>query len=260
MPTPTPARAGAVPADRPVPRHRATSPIRKWWIFTALAGILLTLLLAANTMRPGRTSAGAPPVTTAAAEEQCRFTNASADVPLTPQQAANAATIVGVALNLRLPERASVIAVATALQESSLHNLDHGDRDSLGLFQQRPSQGWGTPDQIRDPVYATRVFLKELQKVPGYQTMPLSRAAQEVQRSAHPDAYATREADAATITGSLLGGDGATVTCHTRTGALDGTATPLRCGPDAGRPRLPGLVAMACALEKDPGSDGVLLP
>jgi hypothetical protein len=171
-------------------------------------------------------------------------------VPLTPEQAANAATIVGVAVKMRLPDQASVIAVATALQESSLRNLDSGDRDSLGLFQQRPSQGWGTPDQIRDPVQATRRFLEALLDVPGYQRMPLSRAAQEVQRSAFPDAYATREADATTIATALLGANGATVTCHTRPGGTVSGATPLRCGADPARPQLPGLVAMACGLDR----------
>ena len=89
-----------------------------------------------------------------------------------------------------LPARAASIALATAYQESKLRNLDHGDRDSLGLFQQRPSQGWGTAKQIQDPYYATNAFYDALVKIDGYQTMRITEAAQEVQRSGFPEAYA----------------------------------------------------------------------
>jgi cell wall-associated NlpC family hydrolase len=92
-----------------------------------------------------------------------------------------------------LPARAWVIALATAQQESTLTNLDHGDRDSLGLFQQRPSQGWGTPAQIMDPIYAATKFYEHLVQVPNWQTIPLTEAAQAVQRSAFPNAYAQWE-------------------------------------------------------------------
>lgn len=78
------------------------------------------------------------------------------------------------------------IALATALQESALRNIDYGDRDSLGLFQQRPSQGWGTPAQIMDPVYSAGVFYDRLAEVPGYSRLPLTVAAQRVQRSGFP--------------------------------------------------------------------------
>ncbi len=101
------------------------------------------------------------------------------------------------------PPRASLVALATAMQESTLHNLDYGDRDSLGLFQQRPSQGWGTPAQVTDPVHATTIFLQRLLAVPGWETMPVTVAAQTVQRSAFPQAYAKWEGLAAELVTQL---------------------------------------------------------
>jgi hypothetical protein len=108
---------------------------------------------------------------------------------LTPEQITNARTIAQVAWDRGLPERAVVIALATAMQESHLRNLDYGDRDSLGLFQQRPSQGWGTPEQVQDPVYAAGKFYDHLVGVPGWETGRLTEVAQAVQRSAFPEAY-----------------------------------------------------------------------
>src|SRR5215213_4622525 len=105
------------------------------------------------------------------------------EVEVSPEQAGNAATITGIAVRRRLPARAATIALATAMQESRLRNLDYGDRDSLGLFQQRPSQGWGTPEQVRDPVYAAGKFYDHLVQVPDWQTRRLTEASQLVQRS-----------------------------------------------------------------------------
>src|SRR4051812_46164864 len=99
---------------------------------------------------------------------------------VSPEQAANAASIAEVGISRGLPDRAIVIALATAMQESRLRNLDYGDRDSLGLFQQRPSQGWGTPAQVRDPVYAAGRFYDHLVAVPGWQTGRLTDVAQAV--------------------------------------------------------------------------------
>jgi hypothetical protein len=109
---------------------------------------------------------------------------------LSPGQAAIAATIAGVASRRDLPARAVAIAYATALQESKLANLDYGDRDSVGVFQQRPSEGWGTTQQIEDPVYATSRFFEALAAVPNYLRMPIYLAAQAVQHSADGAAYA----------------------------------------------------------------------
>ena len=120
-------------------------------------------------------------------------------------QVDNAATMVAVGKQHQLPPRAWVIAVAAAMQESGLHNLDHGDRDSLGLFQQRPSAGWGSPAQIRDPVSSTTQFYRHLQYVPGWDRMPLTQAAQRVQGSATPGAYARHEARASQLVATVAG-------------------------------------------------------
>ncbi len=129
---------------------------------------------------------------------------------LTAEQAANASVIVAVGERMRVPVRGWVIAVATALQESSLVNLGNlgagNDHDSLGLFQQRPSQGWGTPAQIMSPDYAAGKFYEHLLAVPGWQSLPLTVAAQRVQRSAYPDAYAKHEARASVIVAAFTGG------------------------------------------------------
>ncbi|MEW2413868.1 hypothetical protein AB0953_09095 [Streptomyces sp. NPDC046866] len=125
---------------------------------------------------------------------------------MTPEQAANAATIAAVGVAKGLPDRAVTIALATAMQESALRNLDHGDRDSLGLFQQRPSQGWGTPEQIMDPVYSAGIFYDRLVEIKGYSRLPLTEAAQRVQLSGFPQAYAKHEPDATVLTAAFAGG------------------------------------------------------
>ncbi|EEP74503.1 hypothetical protein MCAG_04830 [Micromonospora sp. ATCC 39149] len=124
-------------------------------------------------------------------------------INLNTEQTANVKAIIAATKKTGLDERAAVISIATALQESKLENLGHlGDRndhDSLGLFQQRPSSGWGTPEQITNPEYATTAFLKGLRQVDGWQNMPLTDAAQTVQVSAYPDAYAQWEQQAADL-------------------------------------------------------------
>ncbi|MCX4387308.1 C40 family peptidase [Micromonospora peucetia] len=122
------------------------------------------------------------------------------------EQTANAAVIVAVGEELKVPPRGWVIALATAMQESTLRNLPGGDRDSVGLFQQRPSQGWGTPAQLRDPRYAAGKFYTALLVVDGWQAMALTDAAQAVQRSAFPGAYAKWEDDAIALVRVLAGG------------------------------------------------------
>ncbi len=150
----------------------------------------------------------------------------------TPEQAVNAATITAVGTARDLPERAVTIALATALQESALRNIDYGDRDSLGLFQQRPSQGWGTPKEIMDPAYSAAKFYDELVEVPGYTRLPLTVAAQRVQRSGFPEAYAKHETDARLLAAALTGRSAATLTCEGRPGAARAQ------GPDAVRAAL----------------------
>ncbi|SBT39403.1 hypothetical protein [Micromonospora auratinigra] len=128
---------------------------------------------------------------------------AQSKIDLNAEQTANVKAIIAATKKAGLPERAAVISIATALQESKLENLGHlgdkNDHDSLGLFQQRPSSGWGTPEQITDPEYATLAFEKGLKQVDGWQDMPLTEAAQTVQVSAYPDAYAQWEQQAADL-------------------------------------------------------------
>jgi hypothetical protein len=126
-------------------------------------------------------------------------------VELDPVQAQHAATIASVAETRGLPARAVTIALATAYQESDLYNITYGDRDSLGLFQQRPSQGWGTAEQVQDPVYSAGAFYDALVKIPDYRELEITVAAQEVQRSAFPAAYADHEADARVLASALSG-------------------------------------------------------
>ncbi|WP_147252113.1 hypothetical protein [Blastococcus sp. TF02-09] len=124
-------------------------------------------------------------------------------VRLTPDQAQNAATIARVGRERGLPDRAIVIALATAMQESTLRNLDHGDRDSLGLFQQRPSQGWGTPAQVQDPVHAAGIFYDRLVQVPNWETRSVVDASDRVQRSAYPERVGQWEPMAKELTAAL---------------------------------------------------------
>src|SRR5690606_17433675 len=125
------------------------------------------------------------------------------------EQLQNAKAIVDTGKKLKMPPRAWVIAVATATQESTLRNLGHlGDRndhDSQGLFQQRPSAGWGSPKQITNPEYASTAFYNALKSVEGYETMPLTEAAQTVQYSAYPNHYAKWEKFAGDIVLALHG-------------------------------------------------------
>jgi hypothetical protein len=147
-----------------------------------------------------------------------------ADYEIHPEQAANAATITAVGSQRRLPERAVTIALATAMQESALRNIEHGDRDSLGLFQQRPSQGWGSVRQIQDAVYATGKFYDHLVQIPGYSRLPLTVAAQRVQRSGYPQAYAKHETNAALLTAALTGRRAGAFNCTTGPAGGDGKA------------------------------------
>jgi hypothetical protein len=135
----------------------------------------------------------------------CQVRTASGEVHLTADQMANAATIAAVGIVRQLPERAVVIALATAFQESELKNLPYGDRDSLGLFQQRPSQGWGTEEQVQDPRYAAGKFYSSLVKVRDWEGLRVTEAAQRVQRSAFPEAY-EKWADEATVLAEALAG------------------------------------------------------
>jgi hypothetical protein len=144
---------------------------------------------------------------------------AQASFKPTAAQKRNAAAIVKAGMDLKLPPRAMVMAVACSLQESSLHNYgnlgNRNDHDSLGLFQQRPSSGWGSPAQVTNAHHAAQSFMKRLVKIHNWQHMPLTRAVQKVQVSAFPQAYAKWEKFAA----SLVAGAYATDASHAAAGA-----------------------------------------
>lgn len=141
---------------------------------------------------------------------------------LDADQLHNAATITAVGTSMGVPPPGETIALATALQESDLRNLPYGDRDSLGLFQQRPSQGWGTPAQILDPAYAARQFYTHLLAVPDWRAMTTTDAAQAVQRSAYPGAYQKWQPLAALASG-LTG----TALCTSTGDGVPGAPTPV---------------------------------
>jgi hypothetical protein len=135
----------------------------------------------------------------------CVATEHGQVITLAPSQAGIAATIAGVAQRESLPPRAVTVAYAAAWQESKLQNLTYGDRDSVGIFQQRPSEGWGKASQIENPVYATSRFFGALTKVPGYQRLPVYQAAQAVQRSADGAAYQRYQLLAANMARAFTG-------------------------------------------------------
>jgi hypothetical protein len=146
--------------------------------------------------------------------DECTATVGGRTVTLEPEQAENAALIAAVAVGRGMPARAATIALATAYQESKLYNLDYGDRDSVGLFQQRPSQGWGSRRQLVDPIYAANAFYDGLDRVGDYETMRVTVAAQEVQRSGFPEAYAAHEADARVLASALSGNSPRAFSCR----------------------------------------------
>jgi hypothetical protein len=182
---------------------------RSPWTALALFPLLVSLLVACS---------HSPTVPAAL---PCRAAAGTESYSLDAEQAANATTIAAVGKRLGMPDHAVTIALATALQESKLYNLSYGDLDSLGLFQQRPSQGWGTKDQILSPRYAATAFYTHLAKVDNWQTLDVTVAAQAVQRSAGPDAYARWEAEARVLAQALTGELPAAFACH-----VPGKATP----------------------------------
>lgn len=197
--------------------------------------------VADGTSGPG--SGGAAPVYEGTQQEK----TSQIRVPVAPQgkqtlpqwstaQIRNAATITNVARTRNLAPRAAVIAVATAMQESTLTNLHGGDRDSVGLFQQRPSQGWGTIAQLTDPVYAAKKFYDSLVKVAGWQTKPLTLAAATVQRpaEAYRGAYAKWEQSAGSLVSEAWGDHAVTsefTGCQTGSSPQPGTASAGAADP-----------------------------
>ena len=146
-------------------------------------------------------------------QDRCSATVNGRTTTIDPDQAYHAGIIAGMSVQRELRPRAASIALATAYQESGIRNLDYGHSDSLGLFQQRPSKGWGTEAEIMDPWYSTREFYRALVRVPKWETKDLTDVAQAVQRSAYPDAYRKHVDNAKTLASALAGETPASFTC-----------------------------------------------
>ncbi|HEX5534739.1 MAG TPA: hypothetical protein VFX33_13445 [Actinomycetales bacterium] len=182
--------------------------------------------------------------------ERCTSSANGESHELDPEQASNAALIAAVAVKRGLPARAATIGIATAIQESKLRNIDYGDRDSVGLFQQRPSQGWGTVEQIMDPIYASNAFYDVLVKVKGYESMEITDASHRVQRSAFPEAVARRESQGRSFASALTGWSPASLDCRLRP-VKD--AQPQQAGQDG---LLPRAAEVRAALDREMGDPG----
>jgi hypothetical protein len=173
---------------------------------TAVIGTALALVLAIVGYRVfDRHTPAAPP--------GCQAGTGVSAISMDTDQAAIAATIAGVAARHKLPRQAVTIAFAAALQESQLHNLGYGDRDSVGVFQQRPSQGWGTKSELENPVYATTKFFAALVRVHDYTTIGVEEAAQAVQHSGDGSAYAQWDSVAAQLASYFTGASPHGVSC-----------------------------------------------
>ena len=174
----------------------------------------------AGTAAHAATPTDTAPTTTAAAVV-AHTSDAKSVAPvagLDQTQMAHAKTIVDTVHEMKLPEKAAVIAVATSMQETNLYNLANTglpeseglpndgtgyDHDSVGLFQQRPASGWGSVNELMDPATSAKKFLTALQQVDGWESMPVTVAAQTVQGSAFPDAYAKHQDTAQTVVDAL---------------------------------------------------------
>ncbi|MBV8949732.1 MAG: hypothetical protein JOZ99_02570 [Actinobacteria bacterium] len=184
------------------PRHARTRP-QHVTVARVVAVVAVLALLVAGIVVFTRSDNRRP-------SPSCNAKSSLDHVTLDLAQSANATTIAAVGKRLGMPDHAVTVALAAALQESRLRNLPGGDRDSLGLFQQRPSQGWGSSAQLMQPPYAAAAFYRALAKVPDWAGMSVTEAAQAVQRSSAPNAYARWESDARTLaiamTGQVAGG------------------------------------------------------
>jgi hypothetical protein len=174
------------------------------WRWVVIAGLVVAGVLAATVVRDRE------PKRSEYCVAEVRNTRAQIDI----EQARWTTLMAAISQRRGLPPRATTIAIATAFQESKIHNIDYGDRDSVGLFQQRPSQGWGTREQVLDPPHAIGRFYDGLVKVKGYQSMSITDAAQRVQRSAFPGAYAAHEDYARALASSLRGYSPAAFSCR----------------------------------------------
>lgn len=212
------------PAPPPVDDSRPRRPVRRALKYVVAIGSVCAVATIGVVVGLDRLT-GAGPVT-----ERCTAQLGGSDWYLSPEQSDNAALVVGTSVARGLPARAATIGLATALQESKLINIDYGDRDSVGLFQQRPSQGWGTVQEILDPVYSTNAFYNVLVEVEGYEDMAVTDAAQTVQRSGFPDAYAQHETRSRAWASALTGNSPEALSCE-----LGPVAAADQIAPDAAR-------------------------
>jgi hypothetical protein len=217
------AEAGS-PATPPADGYPPRRPVRRALKYVLAIGSVCAVATVGIVVGLNRLT-GAGPVT-----ERCTAQLDDSDWYLSPDQADNAALVAGTSVARGLPARAATIGLATALQESKLINIEHGDRDSVGLFQQRPSQDWGTVEEIMDPVYSTKAFYDVLVQVEGYQDMAVTDAAQAVQRSAYPDAYAQHEMRSRAWASALTGNSPESLSCE-----LAPVADDDQLAPDAAR-------------------------
>ncbi|HKY57193.1 MAG TPA: hypothetical protein VJL80_04050 [Aeromicrobium sp.] len=172
----------------------------KWAVLTALAVAATLVAIVLTDRQPVR-------------GEYCTADVGATHAQIDMEQARWVTLMSAISQRRGLPPRATTIAIATAFQESRIHNIDYGDRDSVGLFQQRPSQGWGTRDQLMNPTYAINAFYDALVNVDGYETMIITDAAQRVQRSGFPGAYAQHEDYARALASALRGYSTAAFSC-----------------------------------------------
>jgi len=163
-----------------------------------------------------------------AAPPGCRVSLDNQTYTLSPEQTSHATTIAAVGKRMGMPDHAVSVALAAALQESKLQNLQYGDRDSLGLFQQRPSQGWGSETEVLTPHYAAGSFYRRLARIRGWESLPVTTAAQRVQHSGAPLAYAQWEHEARAIAQAATGEIPAGLSCRVDVGPTQASGKPLR--------------------------------
>ncbi len=204
-------------------RRRVSYARRRALAVGALLGVTALVVVAAVGLRGWLRDGVVPPLP---GEERCVATVKDHSVVLDPDQAHYTSIVVGLSVRRGLAPRAGSIAMATVYQETGIRNLDYGDRDSVGLFQQRPSQGWGSEKQLMDPYYATTKFYDALVRVRDWESGDITKVAQAVQRSAYPDAYRDHEPDARVLASALTGQTARSFTCLV-TGTPQGDAEGL---------------------------------
>lgn len=227
MPTRTPARR---PVRPPARRSGRTPYVRRRLLALGALLVVVALVVVATLGVRGWLRDRGVVVAPLPGEERCVATVDDRDVVLDLDQAHYTSIVVGLSVRRGLAPRAGSIAMATVYQETGIRNLDYGDRDSVGLFQQRPSQGWGSEKQLMDPYYATTKFYNALVRINDWETRDITKVAQAVQRSAYPDAYRDHEPDARVLASALTGQTERALTClvhDEEDGDADGLAESL---------------------------------